>query len=89
QLEESDLLDKALRIILVQQLIRCVDAAGTAHCSVQFTAVAGLGSHRERCPFQEFPCANTPCWERVSQYRMGVHDKKCPLKMLPCRLGHA
>ncbi|CAI5525164.1 unnamed protein product [Closterium sp. Naga37s-1] len=87
QLEESDLLDKALRINLAQSLIRRVDAAGTAHCSAQFGTVAGLNSHRERCPFEEIPCANTPCWERVSRYRMGVHDKKCPLKMLPCRQG--
>ncbi|CAI5516301.1 unnamed protein product [Closterium sp. Naga37s-1] len=87
QLEESDLLDKALRINLAQSLIRRVDAAGTAHCSAQFGTVAGLDSHRERCPFEEVPCANAPCWERVSRYRMGVHDKKCPLKMLPCRQG--
>ncbi|CAI7845246.1 unnamed protein product [Closterium sp. NIES-54] len=87
QLEESDLLDKALRINLAQSLFRRVDAAGTAHCSAQFGTVAGLNSHRERCPFEEIPCANTPCWERVSRYRMGVHDKKCPLKMLPCRQG--
>ncbi|CAI5515405.1 unnamed protein product [Closterium sp. Naga37s-1] len=87
QLEESDLLDKALRINLAQSLIRRVDAAGAAHCSAQFGTVAGLESHRERCPFEEVQCAKTPCWERVSRYRMGVHDKKCPLKMLPCRQG--
>ncbi|CAI5995532.1 unnamed protein product [Closterium sp. NIES-64] len=87
QLEESDLLDKALRINLAQSLIRRVDAAGTAHCSAQFGTVTGLNSHQERCPFEEVQCANAPCWERVSRYRMGVHDKKCPLKILPCRQG--
>ncbi|GJP56658.1 hypothetical protein CLOM_g15707 [Closterium sp. NIES-68] len=87
ELEESELLDKALRINLAQSLIRRVDAAGTAHCTAQFGTVAGLESHRRQCPFDEVPCANTPCWERVSRYRMPIHDKRCPLKMLPCRQG--